>query len=371
MIKVKVGFVVCLLGITVIDPLSGRGAISQEPKCDEIGVNKVSVALPGAREKEVRDDALNDHYQPKFGAWGHPSMGHFVKSRNGLVGFTMLSEPNMLGGIPFAPGKPVSVFDTDESNYRCRLQTKSKEMFPAKPQAIGAVVLAGGGELSGAVRGQFLALAGGKDVARIVVIPTARSQDSYTGKEDEVLQAWRKLGPEMVCILHTRDRMVANDQAFLKPLTQATGVWFTNGHTDRLLNAYQGTKVEEELKKLIARGGVVGGQDAGAVVLADRVHQRFDPDVLSPGYGLVPGIMMARGFGDPGRTDQVVLDRYSGYAGLGIPNGAAAIIKGQSLSILGKGPVKVYWAKSATKPARVEVLRDGGNYDLKVFHPAK
>ena len=71
--------------------------------------------------------------------------------------------------------------------------------------------------------------------------------------------------------LHTRDPMTANTAEFVKPLADATGVWFANGHTDRVLNAYRGTLFEKELKELHARGGVIGGTGGGSSVMGSLV----------------------------------------------------------------------------------------------------
>src|SRR5262249_16155882 len=77
------------------------------------------------------------------------------------------------------------------------------EGIGAKEQAVGALVLGGGGDLPEAARDEFFRLAGGRDRARIVVIPTASAQDEYTGKEVELIEPWQKLWAASVRILHT------------------------------------------------------------------------------------------------------------------------------------------------------------------------
>ena len=51
---------------------------------------------------------------------------------------------------------------------------------------------------------------------------------------DEFLKPWTALEPASVVVLHTRDRKTADDPAFVKPLTEATGVWFGGGSQDRV-----------------------------------------------------------------------------------------------------------------------------------------
>ena len=66
-------------------------------------------------------------------------------------------------------------------------------------------------------------------------------------------------GAASVRLLHTRSRDMANDPAFVQPLTEATGVWFGGGSQLLLTDAYLGTEVERQLKLLLDRGGVIGG----------------------------------------------------------------------------------------------------------------
>ena len=310
----------CLLGLVATSALDFSTASAQEPNEIKDSKNDELASIVGTWENEVRHAVHASLYQPAHGARLRESLVHFKPDGEGLVGYSLLPDHTMFRGVTFAKGQLVFEFDIDELNHGWGARTKSKawvrveaelkgdrligrwrmfekqsgdevfrgewEAVRAKEQAVGAVVLAGGGELPEAASEEFFRLAGGKDHARIVVIPTASAQDTYTGEEEDLLGPWKS--SESVRLLHTRDRKTASDPAFVAQLAKASGVWFTNGHTDRLLNAYQGTKVEAELKKLVERGGVVGGQDAGAVVLAERIHQRFDPDVLSPGSDCYP-----------------------------------------------------------------------------------
>ncbi len=387
----------CLLGFITASALDFPTDSAQEPKGIEESKNDTLSSIVGNWDNEVRHAVHASLYQPTHGARLRNSVVHFNCDGEKLTGYSLLPDHTAFREVTFATGQLTFDFDIDELNHGWGHQTRSKawvrveaelkgdrligkwrmfekqsgdevfrgewEAVRAKQQSVGAVVLAGGGVLPEATREEFFRLAGGKDHARIVVIPTASAQDTYTGKEEDLLQPWN--GSASVRLLHTRDRKTANDPAFVAQLANASGVWFTNGHTDRLLNAYQGTKVEAELKKLLERGGVVGGQDAGAVVLAERVHQRFDPDVLSPGYGLLPEVMTARGFGDPDRADRAVLDRNPHYVGLGIPNDTAVVVRGRSFQVYGTGPVIVYWPKSFAEPARQDTVSAGATYNLK------
>jgi len=136
----------------------------------------------------------------------------------------------------------------------------AQEVGPAS----GSLVIVGGGLRDEEIIERFLQLAGGPD-APIVVIPTAGSSERY----DQYwpgLRQFREAGATQLTVLHTRDRDEANSDAFVAPLREARGVWFGGGRQWRLADSYLKTKVHEELRALLERGGVIGGTSAGATI---------------------------------------------------------------------------------------------------------
>lgn len=225
----------------------------------------------------------------------------------------------------------------------------------------GTLVIAGGGKLPGAVRDEFVKRAGGPGKAKIVVVPTA-SQDAGKPEEAEAfLAAWRKYEPASLTLLHKPD------PAGLKPLAEATGVWLSGGDQSRLTEAYKGTPVEAELHALLKRGGVIGGTSAGAAVLSDPMITGGNPVAeVGPGFGFLPGIVVDQHFTQRNRLPRLqgVLDKYPGFAGLGIDESTAVVVSGRGIRVLGEGTVTACWAKSADRPARADVLKPGDRLDL-------
>jgi cyanophycinase len=123
----------------------------------------------------------------------------------------------------------------------------------------GSLLVVGGGAM-GQLWEKLLDLAGGKD-ALIVVIPTANEIVVGT---DKAVAALRAHGAKHVTQLHTRDRQVADTEAFVAPLRTARGVWITGGRQWRLADAYLGTLTQRELFAVLARGGVIGGVIGGS-----------------------------------------------------------------------------------------------------------
>jgi len=212
----------------------------------------------------------------------------------------------------------------------------------SQARSSGALLLAGGGTNAPEILERFIQLAGGAG-APIVVIPTAEDERRLTAERLEYL---RKRHGEMfttddVAVLHTRDRAVADSAEFVKPLQRARGVWMMGGDTGELLRAYRGTRTERELKAVVARGGVVGGTSAGAIVQTN--------DLLSsdgkrePGFGLLSGVLLW-----PHWSERRVEDALAKYAaqlgdvtGIGIDEATAIVVRGDSFEVVGEGSVGI------------------------------
>jgi cyanophycinase len=243
---------------------------------------------------------------------------------------------------------------------------------PAAPQGPpvaevpGSLVIVGGGRMPDAVRQRFVELAGKAD-ARIVVVPTASEYGDDPKEAASFLDPWKKLGPKSVTLLHTRDRKAADDPAFAKPLADATGVWFSGGDQSRITAAYAGTLTEKELRKVLERGGTLGGTSAGAAVMSDVMITGGNP-VASTGTGLgyLPGFVVDQHFVARNRKPRLVgvLDKHPGYVGLGIDEGTAVVVRGRRLDVLGDSTATVILSPGAGKPRSEQVLKSGERADL-------
>jgi len=231
----------------------------------------------------------------------------------------------------------------------------------------GTLVIVGGGQMPDNVRDEFFRQAGGKERAKIVVIPTASGYADDAKEDEGFLKQWKDLEPGSVTLLHTRDRKRADNEEFVKPLTEATAVWFSGGDQSRLTAAYRDTLVAKELAKLFKRGGTIGGTSAGAAVMSDlMITGGTDTATTADGLGFLPGVVVDQHFTQRKRLTRLegVVAKNPGYVGLGIDESTAVIAKGRTLKVLGDGTVTATWAKSETKPVRNDVLKSGGEFDL-------
>jgi cyanophycinase len=235
----------------------------------------------------------------------------------------------------------------------------------------------GGGPVSPEERDQFISLAGGPD-ANIVFIPTAASDNMIDVAHDGEKFATR-FGAKHVTVLHTRDRKVADSEKFVEPLQHASAVWFEGGRQWRLVDAYLGTRVEREVKALLARGGIVGGSSAGAtiqgsfLVRGDPAHPG-NPDgdnriMMVPGheagFALLPGSAIDQHVVVRHREDDLdqVIAAHPDLLGIGIDQGAAILVHGDIFKTMG-GEVLIHDGKK-NHGKGYDILQPGETFNLR------
>jgi cyanophycinase len=242
-----------------------------------------------------------------------------------------------------------------------------KVMTAKPPSGGGALVICGGGGIPESIRDRFLELAGGAR-ARIVIIPTAH-QLADSPNAEAVLDPWKEKGVASVQLFHTRSRDAANDAEFVRPLSEATGVWFGGGRQSWLTEAYLGTEVERQLKALLDRGGVIGGTSAGAAVMTRVMiaRGRTKADVTE-GFDFLPGAVVDQHFLKRNRLGRLlsVLTDHPELIGLGIDERTALVVNVRShlLNVIGDSYVVACVPGPEGRPARLEILKPGDEANL-------
>ncbi len=226
----------------------------------------------------------------------------------------------------------------------------------------GTLILSGGDQETGLK--EFVALAGGP-AANIVYIPTAASSlrlpsgliwewlntDTLPANTPEFkLELCKMFGVKNITILHTRNRKTANSKEFVEPLRQAQGVWLSGGNAGRLSRAFLGTRTLREIEAVLERGGVVGGNSAGAIIQGSyTIRGNPDKPVLmvkghERGFALLKNVAVNPHLSEAMRQNELVtiLDSYPGLLGIGIDEKAGIIVKGDRFEVFGKGRVAIY-----------------------------
>jgi cyanophycinase len=229
----------------------------------------------------------------------------------------------------------------------------------------GSLVIVGGGDLPDVIRDRFLELAGGKK-GRLVVIPTASERCDrmhyYPG-----FKYWQTQGLASVSMLNTLDPKEANDPSFVKPLTEATAAWLDGGDQSRLARAYHGTAVEKELRRLLARGGVIGGTSAGASVMSTiMITGGYAPANVGDGFGFLPDVVIDQHFRNRKRQKRLlgVLEKHPRCLGMGIDESTAVVVRGHTFTVVGKANVSICLPPTEHDEGSWTLLKAGESGDL-------
>lgn len=261
----------------------------------------------------------------------------------------------------------------------------------AAPAATGHLVIIGGGSRTPAILARIVELAGGPG-CRIVVIPMASASPAETGESNA--RELRDAGCAEVDFVDF-DRDTADAPEVLAALDGATGVHFSGGVQDRLLDAMAGSELLERVRAIHRDGGVISGTSAGAAVMStimitgdEKLHPdgaqfdtiRADNVVVREGFGFVDLAIIDQHFIARRRHNRLLslVLEHPELVGVGIDEATAIVVSGASrFEVLGDGTVMVYDAHEAHHVAAdadgdlaahgllLHLLRSGQGYDMQ------
>lgn len=252
----------------------------------------------------------------------------------------------------------------------------------------GSLVIVGGAMKDSNIVLKFIELAGGKNAA-FVVIPTASGADSIN--HQRYTRFLTRLGVKNIQIVHTYDPEVANTEEFVAPIKNANAVWFGGGRQWRLVDAYANTLTEIEIRKVLDRGGVIGGSSAGATIQGsflargDTKTNRIMMGDHQEGFNYLKNSAIDQHLLVRNRQFDLIeiLQEVPGLLGIGLDENTAIIVQGNKFEVLGQSFVAIYdtglWQeeeKTDEKPTlpnqgKFFLLRAGDKYDMEkreVYH---
>lgn len=240
-----------------------------------------------------------------------------------------------------------------------------------------------GGAASDMFYEKFMELVGGAD-APIVVIPTAVSSDSLTAEDlQRFKDSFTNRGFTQVTVLHTRDRDVADSKAFVKPLQDASGIWFSGGRQWRHADSYLDTRAHREFFKLLERGGVIAGSSAGATIQGSylaRGDTRKNTIMMGDheeGLGFITNVAIDQHLLARNRQFDMfeILENRPELLGIGLDEDTGIIVQGDRFKVIGNSYVAIYdgtrWSaerdtiyKLPAGSREFYMLSKGNRYDL-------
>lgn len=178
--------------------------------------------------------------------------------------------------------------------------------------------------------------------APIVVLSTG--DDEMRTENEKVVRNLERLGAPQVTLLHSISSDWSNSHSFAEALTDAAAVWICDSRSWQLADAYRYTLIHKELFGVLQRNGVVGGNGAGAAMIASRMFGEPERYRWREAYGLVKNTLVFEdGFRSKSASDvQEILKKEPELLAIGLTQGAQLSIEVNQFKVEGTGTVTLY-----------------------------
>ena len=211
-----------------------------------------------------------------------------------------------------------------------------------------------------------LLAATGRRRPRVAILPTASWPDG-----ESVFQRWADMGIEHferlgaeVELVAVRERADAFDPANAQAIGEADLIYLSGGKPHHLMTTLEASPAWAAATAAHARGSVLAGCSAGAMVLcAQQARFRAPPQMplgFEPGLGVVEGVAVLPHYDRFPETLAAlrVVQAPRGIVVLGIDEGTAAIQHGRTWQVRGSGRV------TAWRGRRRERHRAGDTFEV-------
>ena len=203
----------------------------------------------------------------------------------------------------------------------------------------GKLMLAGTGNISGRTQATF-ALFAGEKAGKLLVL------SADIGRKIKTTPDWtNQIGSVEIFNLNKRDKELPED--LLKALGEATAVWLTD---DLSRDCPAGLQLKNELKALLHRNGIIGGQGIAAESMATTIK---DNNGLREGLDLLPNSIISSPSGTNNSFPEII-NKLPGRVGWEIPPQASVLIhNGRQISVIGYPEITLRTAANGEWPERV------------------
>lgn len=239
------------------------------------------------------------------------------------------------------------------------------------------LLVIGGGERPPEALKKFIEWSGGEK-ARLLVITWATTQpDASFASFSKGLSEYKiaSVEPSPTAPLDAEKR-----SKFVSLVKNATGVYFTGGDQNRIMDVLKDEELLTMLREKYAAGTPFGGTSAGAAVMSDPMMTgEADLKILDgtkvgvrTGLGFVPEVMFDQHFLLRQRHNRLFgfIMQNPKYLGIGIDEGMAVMIENnRDLTTVGPTQVMFIDAKGRKGAMLVHFLKSGDQFDLKKRKP--
>jgi cyanophycinase len=215
-------------------------------------------------------------------------------------------------------------------------------------------MLVGGGKYPKEATARFVEWAGGKD-AKILVITWGGGDDGEQWRFDKFKKELQSAGVEDIEMSPTVAEMEKRDgrSRFANSLAGASGVFFTGGDQDKIMDCIEEHELQQSLRNKHADGTPFGGNSAGAAVMSDQMMSptKFGDDFKSlntdwiefrPGIGMIKAGLIDQHFVERRRQNRLfsALIKSDRKWAVGVDEGNAVSFEdGHIVEVFGEGDV--------------------------------
>jgi cyanophycinase len=210
---------------------------------------------------------------------------------------------------------------------------------------MGYLLLEGGAEFGGRMRDpdlKAIELAGGFD-APIRILPTAAAPDHNDQRAGNNGIRWfQSLGAKDVGSLPLIDKVSASDESIAESLREAKLIYMLGGFTGYLGETLIGSAAWQAALEAYARGAVIAGSSAGAMVMCEFYYDPSRGQVVD-GLNLVPNSIVLPHHNTFGKSWASRLLEISQVTLIGIDEGTGMLDDGAGTwTVHGGGEVTLY-----------------------------
>src|SRR3954462_2881395 len=240
----------------------------------------------------------------------------------------------------------------------------------------GTLVIIGGGEDKEGDRVMLREVACRLDGGKLVLATVASHEPE--GYFEAYQKAFAGLVVTNLTELYVRDRAETLDPEKLRTFEGAAGVFFSGGDQLRISSQIGDTPVEQRVREIYERGGLIAGTSAGASLMSDtmlvkgssRASHRIGDLHMAPGLGLVRDVIIDQHFAERGRFGRLfgAVAHNPRELGIGIDEDTALVLQGDRFEVIGSGCVYVVDGAGVTHSniAEAEPERSLSMYDIRM-----
>ncbi len=264
-------------------------------------------------------------------------------------------------------------------------------------------------DVGGEIRGSLLVIGGheNKEGQRTIleeiakrakggklVVATIASEEPQPQWE-EYQRVFTELGVRNVRQLDARGREQILTDDFAELLAGARVIFFAGGDQMKITSRFGGTALCETVHQMYRDGAMIAGTSSGASVLSEVMMAAGDGDAshevggtlrISPGLGLISGVLIDQHFAQRGRMGRLLgaVAQNPRLLGIGIDEDTALLIeRNRDSSVIGSGAVyivdgrEISFTNTALEEAqtmsafgiKLHVLSSGDRFDLETRQP--